>query len=177
VNWLAVLLEDNLDQLEPMLKMAAEHRAYLMVQPYSVLKTGSRRFVHTDDGEVGRYLLALRRKYPNFLSNPYFLTRFDQALNGGVPGCMAGRGFFNIDSTGDIAVCVEQRTRPVANLYEHSAREIVRRLRADDTRRHCTSCWYNCRGEIESLYNPFGLVKSLPTFLFDRGRASIRIHA
>lgn len=171
VNWMTVLLEDNLDQFEPMIKLAAEHGAYFMVQPYGVRKTGSRRFVHAENGRVSDYLLDLRRRYPNFLSNPYFLARFDQALNGGVPGCKAGRGFFNIDSTGDIAVCVEERARPVANLYEHSAREIVRRLRADDTARRCTSCWYNCRGEIESLYDPVGLIKSLPTFLLDRGRA------
>jgi MoaA/NifB/PqqE/SkfB family radical SAM enzyme len=170
VNWMAVLLEDNLDQIEPMLRMAAQRGAYFMVQPYGVPKTGNRRFLHNGGG-VGKYLIELRRKYPNFLSNPYFLERFDQALNGGVPNCKAGRAFFNIDSTGDIAVCVERRDKPVANLYEHSAREIVRRLHADDTRKRCTACWYNCRGEIESLYDPIGCFKSLPTLLFDRGRA------
>ncbi len=170
VNWLAILLEDNLDQIETMLRLAARHNAYFMVQPYSTTKTGSRRFVHQERG-VAEHLLDLRRRYPNFLSNPYFLERFDQALDGGVPGCMAGRGFFNIDSTGDIAVCVERRLQPVANLFQHSAREIVRRLRGDRSPAACQACWYNCRGEIESLYDPVGLVKSLPTLLFDRGRA------
>ncbi|MCK4342657.1 MAG: radical SAM protein [Phycisphaerae bacterium] len=170
VNWMAVLMEDNLDQIEPMLKLAAERGAYFMVQPYSVRKTGAKRFQHLDDDGVSRHLLDLRRKYPNFLSNPYFLSRFDAALNGGVPGCRAGRGFFSIDSTGDIAVCVEERAHPVANLYQHSALQIVQRLRNDKAPRKCTACWYNCRGEIESLYDPWGLTKSLPTLLFDRGR-------
>jgi MoaA/NifB/PqqE/SkfB family radical SAM enzyme len=170
VNWMAVLLDDNLDDLEAMLKLAARSHAYFMIQPYGVRKTGNRRFVH-EHGGVAERLLDLRRRYPNFLSNPYFLARFDEALTGGVPGCKAGRGFFNIDSTGDIAVCVEQRHAPVANLYRDSAREIVQRLRGDDTRRSCRSCWYNCRGEVESLYDPVGLVKSLPTLLYDRGRA------
>jgi MoaA/NifB/PqqE/SkfB family radical SAM enzyme len=169
VNWMSVLLDDNLDQIEPMIQMAAERGAYFMVQPYCVRKTGSRHFIYKGR-TVGQHLLDLRRKYPNFLSNPYFLSRFDQALNGGVPNCMAGRGFFNIDSTGDIAVCVEERARPVANLFEHSSREIVQRLHADETPRSCTACWYNCRGEIESLYDPWGLIKSLPTYFFDRGR-------
>jgi len=35
----------------------------------------------------------------------------------------------------------------------------------------CRCCWYNCRGEVESLYQPYGLFRSLPTYLFDRGRA------
>jgi MoaA/NifB/PqqE/SkfB family radical SAM enzyme len=169
VNWMSVLLEDNIDQIEPMLEMAAERGAYFMVQPYCVQKTGSRRFLHRGR-PVSDYLLGLRARYANFLSNPYFLSHFDHALNGGVPGCMAGRGFFNIDSTGDIAVCVERRTHPVANLFEHSAGEIVRRLRGDTTPSRCTACWYNCRGEIESLYHPWGLIKSLPTYLYDRGR-------
>jgi MoaA/NifB/PqqE/SkfB family radical SAM enzyme len=169
VNWMSVLMEDNFDHLEPMLKMAAERDAYFMVQPYGVLKTGNRRFVSGERG-VGRHLLELRRRYRNFLSNPYFLSRVDQALDGGVPGCRAGRGFFNIDSTGDVAVCVEERTHPVANLLADSAQQIVRALRRDRRPHNCTSCWYNCRGEIESLYNPVGLIESLPTLLFDRGR-------
>jgi MoaA/NifB/PqqE/SkfB family radical SAM enzyme len=170
VNWMSVLMEDNLDQLEPMIEMAARRGAYFMAQPYCVQKTGSTRFQHKGES-VGAYLLQLRARHANFLSNPYFLSRFDQALNGGVPGCKAGRRFFNIDSTGDIAVCVEEREHPVANLFKHSTAEIVRRLCRDDTPSHCTACWYNCRGEIESLYHPWGLVKSLPTYLFDRGRA------
>lgn len=168
VNWMAVLLDDNLDQLEPMIRLAAEHGAYFMVQPYGVRKTGSTRHQHPP--RVAAHLLKLRRRYPNFLSNPYFLSKFDQAAADGVPGCLAGRGFFNIDSTGAISVCVEERGRPVAHLFEHSAEEIVRRLRSDPTPRDCAACWYNCRGEIESLYNPAGVLLSLPTLLFDRGR-------
>ncbi len=112
VNWMAVLLDDNLDQIEPMIRMAAERDVYFMVQPYSARKTGATKFRPRGHGGVGSYLVALRRKHRNFLSNPYFLSRFDAALNGGVPGCRAGRGFFSIDSTGDIAVCVEERAAP-----------------------------------------------------------------
>jgi MoaA/NifB/PqqE/SkfB family radical SAM enzyme len=171
---MSVLFDDNLDQMEPMVRLAAERGAYFMVQPYGVRKTGSERWLHENDGTVSQHLLKLRAKYPNFLSNPYFLSRFDEALNGGVTGCKAGRGFFNIDSTGDIAVCVEERGHPVANLFRDSAATIVRALRGDETPSRCTACWYNCRGEIESLYNPVGVVKSLPTFLMDRGRAPAR---
>jgi MoaA/NifB/PqqE/SkfB family radical SAM enzyme len=92
VNWMSVLLDDNLDQIEPMIEMAAARGAYFMLQPYCDLKTGATRFRHQGQS-ASEYLLALRRKHANFLSNPYFLSRFDAALNGGVPGCMAGRGF------------------------------------------------------------------------------------
>jgi MoaA/NifB/PqqE/SkfB family radical SAM enzyme len=163
-------MEDNFDQMEPLLRMAGERGAYFMVQPYGQLKTGSAAYHHRD-GAVSPRLLGLRGRYGNFLSNPRYLGRFDEFLAGGVPGCQAGRAFFNIDQTGDVAVCVERRDRPVGNLFGDDVGVISRRLRAASRGNPCRMCWYNCRGEIESLYRPVGLTKSLPTLLFDRGRA------
>jgi MoaA/NifB/PqqE/SkfB family radical SAM enzyme len=170
VNVIAVLMDDNIDDMERILAMAARRRAYFMVQPYGRLKTGSGAYAH-NDGAVSPRLLELRRRWRNFLSNPYYLRRFDQYLHGGVPNCGAGRGFFNIDSTGDVAICVEHRNRPLANLYRGTSQVIHRRLKEASHGNRCSGCWYNCRGEIESLYNPGGLWSSLPTLLFDRGAA------
>ena len=170
VNVIAVLMDDNLDQLEPLLQMAAEREAYFMVQPYGEAKTGSAAYAH-NNGVVAPRLLALRQKYPNFLSNPYYLSQFDQFHHGGVPGCRAGRAFFNIDETGDVAICVENRHQPVANLFRDHPGVVERGLRAAAKGNQCRRCWYNCRGEVESLYRPYGLMKSLPTFLLDHGAA------
>lgn len=175
VNLMAVLLHDNLDQVEPLLRLAARYDAYFMIQPYCARKTGDPRFLPRRNGPIGSYLVDLRRRYPNFLSNPLFLARFDMALTTGVPGCAAGRAFFNIDSTGAIALCVEQRRHPVAHLYRHGAAEISRRLRAAAATNHCRDCWYNCRGEVESLYHFAGLLRSLPTWIFDHGRPSQKL--
>lgn len=171
VNVMCVLMHDNLDHVEPLIRLAAEHDAYFMLQLYGIRKTGSRHFVHSADHvSASQRLLELKHRYPNFLSNEAFLARFDEALNGGVPGCRAGQAFFSIDSCGDIAICVEERSRPVANLYRDSPRTILARL-ADRARGNtCTACWYNCRGEVEMLYSPHGLLNSLP-MLLDRGRA------
>ena len=169
VNVIAVLMHDNIDDIEPLIAMSAERGAYFMVQPYSRLKTGARRFEH-DESQVGERLVALRRRWGNFLSNPLYLSQFDEYFAGGIDGCRAGRAFFNIDSTGDIAICVEKKGRPVANLYRDDPAKIRSRLRSAGGRKNCGKCWYNCRGEIESLYRPAGLLHSLPTLLFDRGR-------
>jgi len=171
VNLMAVLLHDNHDEIEDLIQLAAEHDAFFMIQPYGVRKTGSARFVNSFEGISAR-MVALHDKHRNFLSNRVFLSRFDQALAEGVPGCRAGTAFFNIDSRGDIAICVEERAHPVANLYRHAAADIVRALNARARGNTCRDCWYNCRGEVEMLYNPVGLVKSLPTLFFDRGRPS-----
>ena len=170
VNVIAVLMNDNIDDMEPLTEMAAARKAYFMVQPYGHLKTGSTAHVH-NDGAVSPRLLELFRRRRNFLSNPHYLGQFDAFLNGGVPGCKAGRAFFNIDSTGDIAICVDRKDHPVANLFSDSPQVIHHRLRAVSKPNPCRSCWYNCRGEIESLYRPRSLLASLPTFFFDRGPA------
>jgi MoaA/NifB/PqqE/SkfB family radical SAM enzyme len=169
VNLMCVLMHDNLDDIERLIQLAAAHDAYFMVQPYCTRKTGSETFV-CRPGDIGRRLVDLRRRYANFLSNPVFLGRFDEAIERGVGGCKAGLAFFNIDSTGDVAICVERRRSPVGNLYELPIQTIVQRLRDESRGNTCTDCWYNCRGEIESLYHPVGVLRSLPTFLFDRGR-------
>jgi MoaA/NifB/PqqE/SkfB family radical SAM enzyme len=145
-----------------------------MVQPYGHLKTGSAAYAH-NDGPVSPRLLALRGRWKNnFLSNPDYLGRFDEFLHGGVAGCLAGRAFFNIDSTGDIAICVERKERPIANLYRDSGNLIHRRLTAAAKGNSCKACWYNCRGEVESLYHLSSLIKSLPTLFFDHGVAERR---
>jgi MoaA/NifB/PqqE/SkfB family radical SAM enzyme len=170
VNVMAVLLRDNLDQLEEVMQMAAERRAYFMVQPYGFRKTGTHAHEHAE-GPVGPRLLGMWERNRNFLSNPGYLSNFDRFLAGGIPHCKAGRGFFNIDSTGDIAICVENRHRPLANLYTDTRHAIRDRLRDASRSNPCMHCWYNCRGEIESLYNPRSLVMSLPTFLHNHGAA------
>ncbi len=170
VNVMCVLMEDNLPDIPRLLEMAADRSAYFMVQPYGQLKTGSKAHVHRGD-TVGRRLLALRRKHSNFLSNPQYLARFDDFLSGGVPDCRAGKAFFNIDSAGDVAICVENKDRPVANLFSDSASVIHAKLRQASGSNPCKACWYNCRGEVESLYKPVGVLQALPTLLLDRGQA------
>jgi MoaA/NifB/PqqE/SkfB family radical SAM enzyme len=171
VNLMTVLLQDNLDDIERLIQIAAENDVYFMIQPYGVRKTGSTRFINPEKGVSAR-LLDLKRRHYNVLSNEVFLSKFDEALNGGVSGCKAGEAFFSIDSCGDVAICVEERARPVANLYRDEAADIVAKLRQRAQGNTCTDCWYNCRGEVEMLYQPIGLIKSLPTLLFDRGRPS-----
>jgi len=170
VNVMAVLMDDNIDDIPKLVEMANDRRAYFMIQPYGYLKTGSHAYEH-NNGPVSPRLLALARRWPNFVSNHTYLRQFDRFLHGGVPGCMAGRAFFNIDSTGDVAICVEQRQRPVANLFADDIWTVRNRLRDAARGNGCTECWYNCRGEIESLYRPVGLAGRLRDYVMDMGAA------
>ena len=170
-NVMCVLVDDNLSQIEPLLKLAARHDAYFMVQPYSNLKTGESSYKH--QGRASEHLLELKRRYPNFLSNPSFLARFDEFLERGeVPGCLAGRYFFNVDERGDVAICVEKRGDILGNIVTTPARALVNHLKQAGRANSCHRCWYNCRGEIESLASVRGMMASLPTYLYNRGRPS-----
>ena len=170
VNIMAVLNHENLDDMEPLIQLALEHNAWFMVQPYSRRKTGDRRFIHPVG--AGERLLALRRKYPNFLSNPLFLRRFDVAADGGVPGCLAGKAFFNIDNFGRVAQCVEDRAHPVGFIQSDPIEALLARLAERRAQTRCQACWYNCRGEIESLYTLSGALNSLPTLLMTSREAN-----
>ncbi len=170
VNIMAVLNRENLDDMEPLVRLALEHNAWFMVQPYCAMKTGDREFIHPVG--AGARLLALRKKYPNFLSNPFFLERFDLAADGGVPGCLAGKAFFNIDNLGRVAICVEDLANPVGYIQSDPIETLLGRLAQRRAQLECRSCWYNCRGEIESLYTLSGALSSLPTLLMTSREAN-----
>ena len=163
VNVMAVLMRDNVDELEPLIRLAARYGAFFMVQPYCDLKGGRREF--TPDIAVAARLLELREKYENFISNKYFLERFDLAHDGGIPGCRAGKAFFNIDNFGSVAKCVEDLEHPLGNIVSDPAPGILSRINAAWRANTCRSCWYNCRGEIEALYNPRGFLNAMPVVL------------
>jgi len=156
VNILAVLTNDNLDQMERLLEIAKDLGAWFMVQPYSTAKTGDGRRLAA--APVSERLLELRRRHRNFLSNPMFLEKFDRALNGGVPNCCAGKAFFNIDNYGNVSACVEDRRNPVGKIHDTPIGDLLARLSDRCDKWDCRRCWYNCRGEIEALH-------SLPTLL------------
>lgn len=160
VNLITVLNDQNISEVEDLIKLAAAHQAGFMIQPYGMMKTGEARFLHR--GKVSSYLLGLKRRYPNFLSNPIFLEKFDIALQKGVQNCRAGKSFFNIDHYGNVSICVENLNDPVGNIHTHSVRELFAALAEKQQGNTCTACWYNCRGEIESLYTVRGIAASLP---------------
>ena len=82
-----------------------------------------------------------------------------------VPGCRAGQAFFNIDSYGNVAKCVEFSKDSVGNIIRDDVHELVRALNARYKSNRCTGCWYNCRGEMETLYTWKGARAGLPRLL------------
>jgi MoaA/NifB/PqqE/SkfB family radical SAM enzyme len=158
VNLMCVLNGENLGDIEELIRFAAANEASFMVQPYAAFKSGNPRLA--PNANTSAPLLKLKKRHRNFISNRLFLRSFDGFLAGGIRGCMAGRAFFNIDNFMNVQKCVEFREEPVGNLRELEAREMLRRLSSEHDRNRCQACWYNCRGEIESLYSLRGLMGS-----------------
>lgn len=161
VDVTAVLLKENLDQIEKLIILSKSLGAEFTLQPYSDLKTVRSEGDFYVDREVSEDLLKLKRKYSNFKSSDEYLKRFDQFFTGAVDHCQAGRLFFNIDQKGDIAKCVEDLKNPIGNIKTIEPEEMRSKLLRKQMENNCACCWYGCRGEVECFYTWKGLKNSM----------------
>jgi MoaA/NifB/PqqE/SkfB family radical SAM enzyme len=159
VNVKVRLRPETLEGLPALLGLAAEHGASVTVEPtYPLPEEGLR------EGAVGARLQELRSRHSNLRIGAFFLDRIEQALAGGVPGCQAGRAFFNVDHRGRVSKCLEFR-RPedrAGDLSREPLREVLPRLRRVHEANECRACWMSSRGEVEGLYTVRGLLGALP---------------
>ncbi len=159
VNVKTRLRADTLDGLPSLLRLTAERGATLTVEPAYPLPG--------DLGPVDARLRELRGRHPNLRVGSFFLDRIQQALLQGVPGCQAGRAFFNVDERGRVSKCVEFR-RPedrAGDLSREPFREVLPRLLEIHAHNDCRACWMASRGEVEGLYTVRGLLHALPALV------------
>ena len=170
VQIISVLTDDNLDEMPKLCELARELGVYWQVQPYSVMKTGNEQQRHLRGAT--EVLLDLKRRYPEtFHTNRLYLERFDEAVNDGISGCIAGRAMFNIDNQMVVSKCVEfNLTEPCGNLRSEDMQTVLDRLHEAHEGNTCTACWYSCRGEVEVLYEPRGFLNSMHSFLWQSRR-------
>lgn len=171
VQIISVLTDDNVDEMPKLCALARELGVYWQVQPYSVMKTGNERQRHLPG--ASRILLDLKERYPETMhANRVYLEQFEQAVNDGIDGCIAGKAMFNVDNRMTVSKCVEfNESEPCGNLRTDSMQQVLGRLREAHAKNTCTACWYSCRGEVEVLYTPRGFFHSMHSFLYQsRGR-------
>jgi MoaA/NifB/PqqE/SkfB family radical SAM enzyme len=183
VNVKTRLQRDTLAGLPDLLALAAVHGASVTVEPTFPLPNASERGAagrtvessRRSDEEPGELpqaelrarLRELRARHSNFRIGAFFLDRMEQALGEGVPGCQAGRSFFNVDHRGRVSKCLEFR-RPedrAGDLSSEAWREVLPRLRRFHEGNDCRACWMSSRGEVESLYTVRGLLGALPSLV------------
>ena len=150
IHMITVLMDDNLADVEPLIKLSKELGVTYMVNLYSWNRGTKKRRLPTE--QVAAHLLDLKRKYPEFVSLTSYLEQFDRAVaEGGIGDCQTGRLLMNIDNRGNVSRCTETLREPVGNILQEDVQEIRRKLRAAQRERACSQCWTSCRGFAESM--------------------------
>lgn len=153
VHMITVLMDDNLADIEPLIKMSRDLGVTYMVNLYSWNRGSKRRRLPHE--KVAGYLLGLKRQYPEFVSLTTYIENLDRAIeDGGIGDCQTGRLLMNIDNRGNVCRCTETVKEPVGNILKEDVMAIRERLREVQETRPCNQCWTSCRGFAESMNKP-----------------------
>ena len=153
VHMISVLMDDNLDDVEPLIKLSREIGVTYMVNLYSWNRGSKAR--RLPEKSVTDYLLGLKKKYPEFVTLTTYIEHLDEAISeGGVGNCKTGRVLMNIDHRGHVARCTERLDEPIGNILNDDIRTIRDRLWERCDTQACAQCWTSCRGFAESMSMP-----------------------
>lgn len=162
VNVRVRLRDGAAEALPGLLELAREHGATLTVEaayPLPVLDGQA-------EGLVAR-LQQLKRRHPQLRSAGAVIERLGPALQGGVPGCLAARAFFNVDHRGRVSKCLEfrQAADRAGSLAGGDWAAVRLGLKPLAAANDCRACFYASRAEVEALYTVRGLLSGLRTLV------------
>jgi MoaA/NifB/PqqE/SkfB family radical SAM enzyme len=175
VHMISVLMDDNLDDVEPLIRLSRDIGVTYMLSLYS-WNRGTKQRRLPEDGVTQR-LLDLKAKYPEFVTLTSYIEQLDRAVaTGGVGHCQTGRLLMNIDMRGNVARCTEMLDQPVGNILRDSMETIRRRLWQRQRDQQCAQCWTSCRGFAESMTRPPRLRQFREFFVSVRPHHSAATH-
>ncbi len=153
VHVMSVLMEENREALEPLLKQSAAAGVGHCVT--LVATQGFRRgsaAVAPAEG-LGAFMLELWARYPHLRTFRDYLGGIDPWLAGddSLPRCNAGIQSFNVDHVGGVSTCIERIDRSVGNLREAPLAELLARMESGEDVSSCQDCWTLCRGFSQLL--------------------------
>jgi MoaA/NifB/PqqE/SkfB family radical SAM enzyme len=150
VNMISVIVDDNLDDVEPLIERCRDLGITYLVTLYSHSRGSKPTRVAVSD--LSRRLLELKRRHRQFVALRGYLERFSAASDATGPGrCHAGRNLCNIDCQGNVSFCIDRLENPVGNLLTDNIRMIQRCLLERHHTNDCRDCWTSCRGSIEAV--------------------------
>jgi len=153
VHLITVLMDDNLEDVEPLIRLARDLGVTYMVNLYS-WNRGTKP-PRLPGSRVTERLLALKKQYPQFVTLTTYIEHLDEAIaRGGVGNCQAGRILMNVDPHGRVARCTETLGEPVGNILADDVLALRDRLLERQRSRPCAQCWTSCRGFAESMGMP-----------------------
>ena len=150
VHMISVVMEDNLDHIEPLIRLSRELGITYLVTLYS--DNRGRKAVNSAGPDVSARLLELKRRYPEFVALRGYIGRFSESIRGGgISPCHAGENLINIDSVGNVTFCIDTLDEPAGNILTDPLEDILAALRRRRNSSRCSGCWTSCRGSIETL--------------------------
>jgi len=150
VHMISVLMDDNLDEIEEMIKLSRDIGVTYMINLYSWNR--GTKTPRAPDRPVTEHLLGLKRKYPEFVTLTTYVEHLDRAVaEGGIGSCQTGRLLLNIDNKGNVARCTETLDEPVGNILTDNMTNIRDGLWKVQREKQCSQCWTSCRGFAESM--------------------------
>jgi MoaA/NifB/PqqE/SkfB family radical SAM enzyme len=153
VHMISVLMDDNLEDVEGLIQLSREIGVTYMVNLYSSNRGAKPR--RQPGSNVTAHLLALKARYPEFVSLSSYIQQFDRAIaQGGIGNCRTGRLLLNIDNRGNVARCTETLDEPVGSILTDDVMDIRNRLWQIHQETECAQCWTSCRGFAESMLKP-----------------------
>lgn len=153
IHMISVLMDDNLDEIEKLIKLSRDMGITYMMSLYSWNR--GVKSARLPGSSITEHLLSLKKQYPEFISLTSYIEQFDKAIaDGGIGNCQTGRLLMNIDNRGLVARCTETLDEPVGNILTDSMETIQNRLFKLQESSTCSQCWTSCRGFAECMYTP-----------------------
>jgi MoaA/NifB/PqqE/SkfB family radical SAM enzyme len=150
VHMISVILEDNLDDVEELIRLSRNLGVTYLVTLYSDHR--GRKAPHVSGHDISSRLLALKARYPEFVALRGYVGRFSEAVRRkGISPCHAGRNLMNIDTTGNVGFCIDTLEQSAGNILRDDVGGILANLARQRQRSTCNGCWTSCRGSIETL--------------------------
>ena len=163
VHMITVLMDDNIDEIEDLIRIARDLQVTYLVTLYSFSR--GKKAERLPKKDVSDFLVALKKKHPNFVSLSGYVKRFDEAIaKGGIGDCLAGKRYLNVDNRGNVARCTETTDEPVGNILHEGMLILRDRLYRQNETTPCAQCWTSCRGFAESMYRGNRLKNTLEFF-------------
>ena len=145
IRFNAVIKDDNLDQVMPIVHRAAELGCGVNFSVYTDAKNGNTRHLLRDeqieriDGLVGDLLAYKRRRRGVITNSDYYIEQIPRYVRGEMTEpCQSGVRTIHIDPTGHVKRCPDFPTD--FHWSEYRQYEPV----------DCNACYYACRGEAQA---------------------------
>ncbi len=151
IHLISVVMDDNIDDIEPLIILAKEIGITYLVTLYSDGRGKKERYNNNND--ISAHLLKLKEKYKEFVVIPGYISKFTESFegSGGIKPCFAGKNLFNISSQGEVSLCIDRLDSPVGNIFTDDIFVLRKKLLEMHQTNNCGNCWTSCRGAIESL--------------------------